>query len=187
MAADNPPEILLAKRRAAAAAEAAAHAGACPPGAGAPPAPTSARAGTRAEGWRPAEDIGGRLKCTARRRDRLRHGDDLKGRVWAAYEKRSGDGKCRAAELPIPGTGRPHGADHPTGIEFQAPAPETVGLDALTAETAARHFRNFVAAARAWTAEQSLITGQPAAVLCFAGLSLYLGTHAPRPAAGLKC
>jgi hypothetical protein len=76
------------------------------------------------------------------------YGDDLKGRTWAAYEKRSGDGKCRAAELQFLGR-EPPVQITATGIDFQAPAPETIGLDALTAETAARRFRNFVAAARA--------------------------------------
>jgi hypothetical protein len=74
---------------------------------------------------------------------------DLKGRTWAAYQKRSGDGKGRVAEPQF--LGRDHRTVQitATGIDFQAPAPETIGRDALTAETAARHFQNFVAAARA--------------------------------------
>jgi hypothetical protein len=77
------------------------------------------------------------------------YGDDLKGRTWVAYEKRGGDGKCRAAELQFLVQDDRTVLISATGVDFQPPPPKTVALDALTPKVVARHFKDFVAAARA--------------------------------------
>jgi hypothetical protein len=150
MAADNPPEILLRERRAAAAAEAARK-------------QEQARREQerlrhrRARALELEQKVGGPLRILVGDENAQQpdvtgfvYGDDLKGsRAWAAYEKRSDGGKCRAAELQFLGRDDRTVQITATGIDFQAPAPETMGFDARAAETAARHFRNFVAAARA--------------------------------------
>jgi hypothetical protein len=77
------------------------------------------------------------------------YGDDLKGRTWVAYEKRGGDGKCRAAELQFLVQDDRTVLISAAGVDFRAPPPETVALDALAPTVVARHFKDFVAAARA--------------------------------------
>jgi hypothetical protein len=77
------------------------------------------------------------------------YGDDLKGRTWVAYEKRGGDGTCRAAELQFLVQDDRTVLIGATGVDFKAPLPATVALDDLTPAVVARHFREFVAATRA--------------------------------------
>jgi hypothetical protein len=64
---------------------------------------------------------------------------------------RSAAATARAAPAELQFLGRDHRTVQitATGIDFQAPAPETMGLNARTAATEARHFRKFVATARA--------------------------------------
>jgi hypothetical protein len=149
MIVDDRPEIVLRKRQAAAAAEAA----------------------RRQEQARHEQD---RLDCRRQRALELEqkvggplrilvgdynaehydvtgfvYGDDLKGRTWVAYEKRGGDGRCRTAELQFLVQDDRSVLISATGVDFQGPPSETVALDALTPAIVARHFRHFLAAARA--------------------------------------
>jgi hypothetical protein len=149
MATEDRPENLLRKRQAAAAAEAAKRQQR--------ERQEQERLDRRRERALELEQkVGGPLRILVgdynSARDEVTgfvYGDDLKGRTWIAYEKRGGDGKCRAAELQFQVQEDRTVQISATGVDFQPPPPETVALDALTPATVARHFKNFVAAARA--------------------------------------
>jgi hypothetical protein len=74
------------------------------------------------------------------------YGDDRRGRIWAAYERRDGSGACRTAELQFLAQDDRSVRISATGQDFNAPASEVLALETLTPEVVERHFRQFLAA-----------------------------------------
>lgn len=79
----------------------------------------------------------------------LAYGDDRRGRIWVAYERREGSGACRTAELQFLAQDDRSVQISAAGQDFRAPATEVVAVDALTPDVVERHFKEFLAAALA--------------------------------------
>jgi hypothetical protein len=77
------------------------------------------------------------------------YGDDRRGRIWVAYERRDDSGACRTAELQFLAQDDRSVRISATGQDFNAPPSEVLALETLTPEVVEHHFRAFLAAALA--------------------------------------